>query len=60
MDKNTSENETENRSGNDRRHLSFTVHLPERRSGEERRKDMKKLVEIRNRQLQIVEKEEKD
>jgi hypothetical protein len=37
MDKNTAENEPENRSGIDRRHFSFTVHIPERRNGIERR-----------------------
>jgi hypothetical protein len=55
MDKNTSENEPEARSGTDRRHLSFTVHIPERRNGIERRGGAQKEAETYLFQKSLVQ-----
>jgi hypothetical protein len=38
MDKMSSFNQQERRSGNDRRQFTFTLHIPERRKGIDRRK----------------------
>ena len=55
MDQNTSENESKCRSGIDRRQLSFTVHIPERRSGKERRRGMQKEAGTQDSQEQMFQ-----